>query len=341
MSVKLKIGVIALTAWLAGCSEAMLNREGSGEAISPDQRVVTEDGMAMPMLAEVASGQPDLSAKAPPPSFETVDADKNCRMPRPSSGAKLAYVYTYGGGVKTPLQYIADGDNAEAIKARMEMTRAVAKEVSRTGSFEQRAIAGEYAKFARGNAVEWTRRIDVLVTDTSAPVFLVLTSYDSVMWNIQRAPGVQIDGIVVSAYEGGAIANGVDERRTGFMGFDGSPNRSCYLKGRGLPVPVEARIASAREMNPDIDLSGYREQWQADERAGMEFFRMELPRRFGKVPKWVLANARGEAFKAVLIGPVPDTPFQQQPITRLQIPSYIAPYWGTRGGAFAYFGLES
>lgn len=340
MGIAVKLGVIALTAWLSGCSEAMLNREGSGEAISPEQRVVTEDGVAMPVLAEVASGQPHLSAAVPPPAFETVDADETCRMPRPSSGAKVAYVYTYGGGVKTPLQYIADGGNAEAIKARMEMTRAVAKEVSRTGSFEQQAIAGEYAKFARGNAVEWTTRIDVLVTDTSAPVFLVLTSYNSVMWNIQRAPGVEIDGIVVSAYEGGAIANGVDERRTGFMGFDGSPNRSCYLKGRGRPVPVEDRIASAREMNPDFEAARYREQWQAEYRAGMDFFRMDLPRRFGKAPDRVLANARGETFKAVLVGPVPDMPFEQQPITRLQVPSYIAPYWGTRGGAFEYFGLE-
>lgn len=341
MSVKLKIGVIALTAWLAGCSEAMLNREGSGEAISPDQRVVAEAGAAMPMLKEVASGQPLLAAKTPPPAFEAVDADPKCRMPRPSSGAKLAYVYTYGGGVKTPLHYIADGTNAETIKARMAATKAVADEVSRSGSFEQAALAREFAGFARGNAVEWTTRIDVLVTDTSAPVYLVLTSYNSVMWNIQRAPGVQIDGIVVSAYEGGAIANGVDERRTGFMGFDGSPNRSCYLKGRGLSVPAEVRIASARRMNPDFDVSRYREEWQADERAGKEFFRLELPRRFGKAPDKVLVDAGGETFKAVLVGPVPDVPFEQQPVTRLQIPSYIAPYWGTRGGAFEYFGLES
>ena len=148
-------------------------------------------------------------------------------------------------------------------------------------------------------------------------------------------------GIVVSAYEGGAIANGVDERRTGFMGFDGSPNRGCYLKGRGLSVPAEVRIASARRMNPDFDVSRYREEWQADERAGKEFFRLELPRRFGKAPDKVLVDAGGETFKAVLVGPVPDVPFEQQPVTRLQIPSYIAPYWGTRGGAFEYFGLES
>ena len=335
-----KIFLLALSVMLAGCSEAMLNRQGSGEVISPEQRVVVEAGAVMPMLKEVASGQPVLAAKTPPPALEAVDAEPNCRVPRPSSRAKLTYVYTYGGGVKTPLQYIADGTKADAIKARMAATKAVADEVSRSGSFEQGALAREYAGFARGNAVEWTNRIDVLVTDTSAPVFLVLTSYNSVMWNIQRAPGVEIDGIIVSAYEGGAIANGVDARRTGFMGFDGSPNRGCYLKGRGRSIPVEARVRAAREMNPEFDVASYRDRWQAEYRAGIDFYRMELPRRFGKAPDRVLADAAGEGFKAVLVGPVPQEPFEQQPITRLQVPSYIAPYWGTRSGAFDYFGLN-
>ena len=339
MAIMRVLAAAALSLGLAACSEAMLNAEGTNERIEPGQPLVVADGMPAVTLGEVATGQPLLAADQVPVQFEAVDAEANCRMPRPSGGAKLAYVYTYGGGVKTPLQYIADGASAETIRQRMVLTKAVAEEVSKNGSFEQAAIAREAAGFARGNAVEWTTRVDVLVTETEAPVFLVLTSYNSVMWNIQRAPGVKIDGVVVSAYEGGAIANGVDGRRTGFMGVRGSPNSKCRLDGQGVPVPVEVRIAGARELNPDFDPSGYRDQWEADYKAGLDFFRTELRKRFGKQPDWVLANARGNAFMAVLVGPVPQMPFEQQPVTRLQIPSYIAPFWGTRGAAFEYFGL--
>lgn len=337
---KYALAGVGLLFSLSACGNAMFDAQGSDEKIAPDTPLVVAEGGPAATLGQVALGQPSLTAKTVPVQFEAVDAEPNCRMPRPSNGARVAYVYTYGGGVKTPLQYIADGDNAEAIKARMQMTKTLAKEVSKQGSFEQVALAREFAGFAKGNAVEWTTRVDVLVTETERPVFLVLTSYDSVMWNIQRAPGVEVEGIVVSAYEGGAIANGVDERRTGFMGFDGSPNRKCRLEGQGYPIPVEVRIAGARELNPDFDVSQYRDEWEAEYRARLDFFRTELPQRIGKRPDWVIANAHGNAFKAVLVGPVPDEPFQQQPVTRLQIPSYVAPYWGTRRGAFDYFGLE-
>ena len=318
----------------------MFSGEGSGEMIAPETPLIVTEDQSLTLMSQVSIGQPDLVANQLPAVFEAIDAEPNCRMPRPSQVSKVAYVYTYGGGVKTPLQYIADGEDAELIAARIALTKEVAKEVAREGGFIEGAIAREFAGFAKGNSVEWANRVDVLVTETEAPVFLVLTSYNAILWNIQLAPGAKLDGVVVSAYEGGAIANGASARRTGFMGFDGSPNRSCRLDGRGKPVPSADRIASAKDLNPDFDPQGYKERWDAEYRDGLKFFAVELRQKIGKTPTWVLNDARGESFQAVLVGPVPDAPFQQEPITRLQIPSYIAPYWGTRKGAFQYFGLE-
>ncbi|MEM9574990.1 MAG: hypothetical protein AAF870_07165, partial [Pseudomonadota bacterium] len=62
-------------------------------------------------------------------------------MPQASRSAKLAYVYTYGGGVKTPLQYVADGDDAERIAAQIARTREVAEEVAREGRFVEGTLA--------------------------------------------------------------------------------------------------------------------------------------------------------------------------------------------------------
>lgn len=341
VSFKTVFAILALMGATACSPAALYSGEGSGEMIAPETPLVVADGIGPAVMGQVAVGQPSLVSAQLPAVFETIDAEPNCRMPRPSRAAKVAYVYTYGGGVKTPLHYIADGADADQIAARMAMTKEVAKQVSREGGFIEGAIAREFAGFAKGNAVEWAKRVDVLVTETEAPVFLVLTSYNAVLWNVQLAPGAQIDGIVVSAYEGGAIANGTSARRTGFMGFDGSPNRSCRLDGRGKPVPTEVRIAGAKELNPDFDPRGYKERWDAEYRDAQKFFSVDLRQKIGKAPTWLLNDARGESFQAVLVGPVPTQPFAQQPVTRLQVPSYVAPYWGTRKGAFKYFGLES
>ncbi|MGB3627717.1 MAG: hypothetical protein WA989_17965, partial [Henriciella sp.] len=260
MGLMARLVLVTLTVLLSSCSEAMLKAESNGRQIPPDYPLMVASGADPAILQQVSGGQPNLVNSGAPTDFEFVDADPNCRMPRPSSRAKLAFVYTYGGGEKTPLQYVADSKNAGQLQSRIDRQRLIAGSMS-DSSFEQSAMASQAAAFARGNSVEWVTRIDVLVTETDAPVFLVLTSYNAVMWNIQTASGADIDGIIVSAYEGGAIANGVDERRTGFMGFRGAPNLSCYLKGQGQPATVETRIAGAKELNPDFDASRYRDRW--------------------------------------------------------------------------------
>ena len=334
-----RFALIALTVSLSACSEAMLKSASHGNQIPADYPVSTVDGAPETVLGEVSSGQPVLVNKVAPAPLEFVDANAKCRMPRPSSGARLAYAYFYGGGARTPLQYVADGKRAEQLQQRIQLSDQIAKAMA-SSSFESAAIARHAAAFAKGNAVEWLGRVDVLVTETDAPVFLVLTSYDAVLWNIQTAPDVEIDGIVVSAYEGGAIANGVDAKRTGFMGFRGAPNRSCYLKGRGRPATVEARIAGAKELNSNFDVTSYRDRWADEYRQGLAFFRTELPRKIGKRPEWIITNGPSSGTKAILVGDVPAAHFQQ-PITKIQLPSYVWPYWGDRRNAYKYFGLES
>lgn len=325
---------------LAACSpEAMFDGETSGNIISPDTPLVVSEGKPAALMGQVSTGQPSLVNAAVPAVFEAIDAQPQCRMPRPKGNAKVAYVYTYGGGPKTPLHYIADGANAEQIAQRIKLTKEVAREVAGQASFEASMIAREAASFARGNAIESASRVDVLVTETDAPVFLVLTSYDPVLWNIQTAPGATIDGIIVNAYEGGAIANGVAARRTGFMGNRGAPNSACRWKPRGRAIPTEERIAGALELNSRFDAAGYRDQWDGQYREDMKFYRQDLPIKLGQRPTWLLNDAKGGPFQAVLVGPVPDAPFEQQPITKLQIPSYVAPYWGPRRLAFKYFGM--
>jgi hypothetical protein len=49
--------------------------------------------------------------------------------------------------------------------------------------------------------------VDVIVTETSKPVYLVLAHYNRVLFNIHLAPGAKISRIAMIGYRGGGITN--------------------------------------------------------------------------------------------------------------------------------------
>lgn len=308
-----------------------------GKTVDPSTLVVVDEKADQLAYGQITTGTPALSPNTLPAQFETVRTTSSCRMPKPGSTARVAYIYTYGGGNSVPVHHVNFEDTPEAAAERKRLIQAMKRDPD---TRPKTAMQKEAMAFAADNAVAMSRQVDVLVTETGAPVFLYLTSYDSILWNIQRAPGVQIDGIVVNSYDAGVIANGVDADRTGFISFANSPNQKCYVSGQGRAIPTEERVASAKKMNPNIDLRSYRQQWDAEYRKNRTFFRSELPRLIGKRPEWIVNDARGGKFEAVLVGPPPATPFEAQPVTRLQIPSNITPFWGTRKDAFRNFGLD-
>ena len=313
------------------CASACGN--AGGISMSPSTPLVVADEESTLTYGKVSTGTPALKVSALPAQPEVIRTSTSCRTPKASAGARAAYVYTYGGGVRTPLHHINRKNTPEEIEERRRMIRE-RKENAKT------AMQREALGMAIGNAVENSRQVDILVTETEAPVFLYLTSYNSVLWNIQRAPGVKIDGIVVNSYNAGAIANGVEASRTGFISFANSPGNDCYIGGQGRAITVDERVASARKLNPNVDLRHYKAQWAEEYREANRFFRIEVKKLIGKRPEWILNNARGGKFNAVLVGPAPATPFEAQAITRLQIPSHITPFWGTRKNAYKAFGLS-
>ncbi len=305
-----------------------------GNSIAPSTPLVVVDGQAAITYEQVTSGTSSLSPSILPATPEIIPTSTSCRTPKASSDARIAYVYTYGGGFRTPLHHIDRKDTPEAIAERVRMIQDRKKKA-------KTAMQREALNMAIGNAVATSHQIDVLVTETEAPVFLYLTSYDSVLWNIQRAPGARIDGVVVNSYNAGAVANGVQASRTGLVSFDNSPGKKCYVSDPGRVIPVEDRIASAKQLNPNVDLSRYKEQWEQEFRDSNRFYRQEIKKLAGKHPEWILNDARGSKFNAVLVGPAPTKPFEGQPVHKLQIPSHITPYWGTRKDAYKAFGLAA
>lgn len=324
----------AILASVALISVAACSRLGDGSvSIPPDTLVSVTEGQETMPYGQVVSGNMTFDNAAPPVPLETVPT--GCRKPKARSGAKAAYVYTYGGGVHVPLHHVSFRDTPEQAAERRQIIQD-----SRQGQ-PRNAVARELAAFTVGNAVEWSSRIDVLVTETEAPVFLYLSSYDPILWNIQLAPGARLDGVVVNSYDAGAIANGMGPERTAIVSFDNWPAARCYAKPPVRSVPVAIRIAAARKLNPDFDPRPHVRQWEKDYREGQNFS-AEVWQLVGKRPDWIITHSPdGNGVKAILVGPPPAAPFPMQPISRLQIPAHITIFWGTRTDAFKAFGVDA
>jgi hypothetical protein len=302
--------------------------------IPPETLLAVTDGQDTVAYGQAVSGNVDFDTARPPVPFEILDTDPSCRKPRARPGAKAAYVYTYGGGIHVPLHHVNFQDTPEQAEARRRLIRELKR------GQPQNAITREATAFMTGNAVEWSSRIDVLVTETEAPVFLYLSSYDPILWNIQLAPGAELDGVVVNSYDAGMVANGMEPERTALISFDNSPGAKCYAKAPVRAIPVAQRIAAARKINPDFNPRPYMKEWEEDYRKGQRFD-ADVRQLIGKHPSWVITHsADGAGINAILVGPPPAAPFALQPITRLQIPSHITPFWGARRDAFKAFGLE-
>jgi hypothetical protein len=301
--------------------------------IPPESLVAVSDDTLTVAYGQVVSGAFAFDAAGPPVPLEALAG--GCRKPKARAGAKAAYVDTYGGGVRAPLHHVNFRDTPEQAEERRRLMQDVKKGAS--GS----ALASEAVAFMAGNEAEWASRIDVLVTETEAPVFLYLSSYDPILWNIQLAPGAELDGVVVNSYDAGAIANGVDASRTAIVSFANSPDKRCYAEAPVRAIPVAQRIAAARKLNPDFKPGQYLKQWEEDYRKGQNF-NAEVRQLIGKRPDWIITrSADGNGINSVLVGPAPAAPFAVQPVTRLQIPAHITPYWGSRKDAMRVFGLDA
>ena len=319
---------------LSACGE-----QAPKSAFPAEMNVVYDDHADPAVLGQVVTRSEVLRADAVTANFEFVKVDPKCRAPRASRRAKVAYVYTYGGHNEVPVHHVEAENNKAANALRQEFMNLAISEMT-DNSFTAGMMGREFAQFQMSNQLESPGRIEVLITETDAPVFLYLSSYNSVLWNIQLAPGAELDGVVVDAYEGGIVANGATAKRTAFKVYSKINGVRCRTKTFGRPIPVKERIAGAIDLNPNFDASRYEDDWKHEYKMANEFFQRTLPKLTGKKPDWILTNARGGDFKAVLVGPVPSAPFEPQPIQRLQMPESVQPFWGTRLQALDYFGLR-
>jgi len=185
---------------LAGCGEA-------GPAADRHTHIIFEDNQGGAVLGDVITGPVWASAGQAEPSYSVHPLSSACATPRPSPGAKIAYITVYGRGHDSALWRVSEQGPMVAIENV-------------------------------GNA-------NVVITETERPVFLFVSSYDGDLWNIHLAPGAKLDGVVVSSYDPAFVAADIPRARAGFLQFRDSPNRKCYRRVT-RPFTVNEAVANVR-----------------------------------------------------------------------------------------------
>ena len=126
------------------------------------------------------------------PASVEVLAHANCNFPTPAEGEKLLHAHFSIGMQNSPLYWLSEKD----LESRV-----------------QRIIEGYNIQHSPGVLRSWAAEkdemsmVNVLITDTSQPLYLVLSSSRGIIWNIQAHPDAKIARIAIISEAPSGIAN--------------------------------------------------------------------------------------------------------------------------------------
>lgn len=222
---------------------------------------------------------------------------ETCTVRPPEGNEKVVGVRLGGtGGNSAPLYGFSDSDLAASLQASV---KSATRSPDRFDGFQP--VDGEF------------RVVDVLITDTSAPLYLVLqTTADIALWNLQLAEGVSLVHVVMiskkaSALVGAPAGIGIEALRSAdFIDSDNDPRRAN-------DQPRECMIVPWRQPQED-----WRASWLGKRYGGADLITVKTHEKgFAAYNAWysaafgVDANANtltAESVSHVLLGPRPATP---------------------------------
>ncbi len=208
----------------------------------------------------------------------------DCRIPEPSPDALVAYVEIHGGKHQTPLFLVSREDIETVRKGDPTVESAEAGEAPDLADLVRSATVGQ---------------VDVFVTESRRPVYLMLAAQEETLWSLQLAEGVRLDGIAVFARRSQALANVPEAARLAFTVRDGSPQRGCFIPPQ-RPVDETWRVLEKVETETEIDGTSFRYTVDKAEREH-QAFRRWIGKHIGPPDTAVSAYWTGH----VLVGPKP------------------------------------
>lgn len=178
---------------------------------------------------QIAAGYDPSRPDLVPGKVEMFDPNAECTLRKPNADEVLHNVRLETGTGPTDLHVVSDAQMGAALSEHIEGVTAVGKKY-------------QIGKTANGRM----RRVDVFVTDSSAPVYLVLQSLGgNALWNVHRGPGVDISHVALIGGTSGVVLPGEMEfeaiRVRDFVSSDefgaNDEIRPCMVRPYRAPEP--------------------------------------------------------------------------------------------------------
>lgn len=152
--------------------------------------VAAGPGNAPVLIESVISGYGSYGAGAVPAEITTIRPILGCRMTPPMTGALIGHVTAGESGLALGMSTYSDQHLARAVQEFVDTYRKLG------GGADIAIPAPTFQAY------------DVAVTETGAPVYLVLESTGgNRIWNIHAAPGVRIERVVLLGGDQAGVAN--------------------------------------------------------------------------------------------------------------------------------------
>lgn len=255
-------------------------------------------------LTALAGETPPSGPETPVKEVSLFDANTTCSLRRPEAGEKVTNVYVRGSGIAAPVRAIHSAELQEFL-------------VERVGDALDEGKKLDLKELNEGRF----SLIDVYLTDTSAPLYLVLQTFSTnTIWNLHAAPGVKIAHVAMIS--GGASGLAGDLGEAGFEAIRAADfgNHPEVYTNRNLPSPKDYDCMAWPYQRPNETWTA----WQGSKDGntldgnllfgqahGYSAYEYWYGQTLGATPEdnsVITALAR-----AAVVGPIPETPIAFPP----------------------------
>lgn len=292
---------ILLAATLAACD---LDSVPTGDPVAdrqPEPRGFVYNADAMSLneddfvwAQQGLSGYRRTSASDYPASVGRL-AEAGCRFPAPAAGERVLHAHIETGVAPSPIWWVSED------------------EIPRRA---QRIISGHVQQLSRGlltgmahATIDRMPVVNVVVTERNGPVYLVLSSEKSVVWNIQAHPEVQITRIAVISGNAAGVANAPASAHVSALA--GAAAARCGAYPHRMPRDDWRFIVNARAAGAAVSLDDIIRQNRRDASAYLQWLRENFGSQIDARSAGALAVGN------VLLGPLPSEPQARVPYRSL------------------------
>lgn len=228
-----------------------------------------------------------------PARIETLDTG-SCGLTKPAPGDLVRHVIVERGVGAAPLYQMSAEDIGERAKRFVDSYVATGGKARASVSYEDGDVL---------------RLVNVVVTEKSAPVHLVLASETSVVWNILPAAGAKISAIVVISGDGAGLAGAPEG--TVIEAIYGEALQRCDVYPARRPKDDWSFVQNAKGRD-----NSSMKQALADNNARASAYASWFSKRFGAPAEAGAIAHRG--LGGVLIGPMPAGEGARAPMATLE-----------------------